>query len=89
MSETLDMNSIVGSHDLVMITLDTLRYDVARERFVRPPLGESIDTWRSLPWPLAKELAAEGMMALRLPVGPTTNGSWLAQQARRPHLPGS
>ena len=35
MSETLDMNAIVGSHDLVMITLDTLRYDVARERFVR------------------------------------------------------
>jgi len=26
---TYDMNQIVGSHDLVLITLDTLRYDVA------------------------------------------------------------
>jgi arylsulfatase A-like enzyme len=26
-----DMNAIVGSHDLLMITLDTLRYDVAAE----------------------------------------------------------
>lgn len=25
-----DMNTIVGSHDLLMITLDTLRYDVAK-----------------------------------------------------------
>lgn len=25
-----DMNQIVGSHDIVMITLDTLRYDVAK-----------------------------------------------------------
>lgn len=27
----LDMNAIVGSHDILFITLDTLRYDVARE----------------------------------------------------------
>ncbi|ONI86417.1 metalloenzyme domain-containing protein [Actinosynnema sp. ALI-1.44] len=26
----VDMNAVVGSHDLVMITLDTLRYDVAQ-----------------------------------------------------------
>ncbi len=26
---TIDMNQVVGSHDLVMITLDTLRYDAA------------------------------------------------------------
>lgn len=26
-----DMNAIVGSHDLLMVTLDTLRYDVAAE----------------------------------------------------------
>src|SRR5262245_21771007 len=25
----LDMNAIVGSHDLLLVTLDTLRYDVA------------------------------------------------------------
>ncbi len=25
-----DMNSVIGSHDLVLITIDTLRYDVAR-----------------------------------------------------------
>lgn len=25
-----DMNTIVGSHDILMITLDTLRYDVAK-----------------------------------------------------------
>lgn len=35
MSDALDMNAIVGSHDLVMITLDTLRYDVACERLAR------------------------------------------------------
>lgn len=28
---TPDMNEIVGSHDLVFLTLDTLRYDVAKE----------------------------------------------------------
>ena len=27
----LDMNEIVGSHDLLLVTLDTLRYDVAEE----------------------------------------------------------
>ncbi len=27
----LDMNAIVGTHDLLFVTLDTLRYDVARE----------------------------------------------------------
>ncbi|MBA3531796.1 MAG: metalloenzyme domain-containing protein, partial [Ardenticatenales bacterium] len=25
----MDMNNVVGSHDIVFITLDTLRYDVA------------------------------------------------------------
>lgn len=29
--ETLEMNEIVGSHDLLLVTLDTLRYDVAQE----------------------------------------------------------
>ncbi|EAU62840.1 STM4013/SEN3800 family hydrolase, partial [Stigmatella aurantiaca] len=27
----MDMNTVVGSHDLLFITLDTLRYDVAQE----------------------------------------------------------
>ncbi|NPC86517.1 metalloenzyme domain-containing protein, partial [Pyxidicoccus fallax] len=27
----MDMNTVVGSHDLLFITLDTLRYDVAEE----------------------------------------------------------
>lgn len=27
----IDMNDVVGSHDLLMVTLDTLRYDVAQE----------------------------------------------------------
>lgn len=29
--ENLDMNEIVGSHDLLLLTLDTLRHDVAQE----------------------------------------------------------
>ncbi len=29
--DTLDMNAVVGTHDLIMITLDTLRDDVAQE----------------------------------------------------------
>ena len=28
---TIDMTAIVGTHDLALITLDTLRYDVAVE----------------------------------------------------------
>jgi len=28
-----DMNLVVGSHDIVFITLDTLRYDVAQALF--------------------------------------------------------
>lgn len=35
MIEGLDMNRVVGSHDVVMITLDTLRYDVARDCFLQ------------------------------------------------------
>ena len=27
----MNMNTVVGSHDLLLITLDTLRYDVAVE----------------------------------------------------------
>lgn len=37
-----DMNAVVGSHDLVLITLDTLRYDVAQALFAAgelPVLG--------------------------------------------------
>lgn len=30
-SPPVDMNEVVGGHDLLMVTLDTLRYDVARE----------------------------------------------------------
>ena len=56
-----------------------------------PHLG---DTWhasshvatRAATWQVrdywSAELAAEGMMELRLPIGPTTNGSWLVQQVR-------
>lgn len=32
-----DMNTIVGSHDLLMITLDTLRYDVAKQEEANCP----------------------------------------------------
>ena len=31
MSQALDMNRIVGSHDILFLVLDTLRYDVAAE----------------------------------------------------------
>ncbi len=33
-----DMNAVVGSHDIVFITLDTLRYDVAQSEFERGQL---------------------------------------------------
>lgn len=33
-----DMNQIVGSHDIVFITLDTLRYDVAQQLFMNGEL---------------------------------------------------
>lgn len=31
-TDTLDVNALVGSHDILFITLDTLRYDVAQEQ---------------------------------------------------------
>jgi hypothetical protein len=31
MTPPIDMNEVVGSHDLLLVTLDTLRYDVAQE----------------------------------------------------------
>ena len=39
---TLDMNTIVGTHDIALVTLDTLRYDVACDALARgltPTLG--------------------------------------------------
>lgn len=38
MTETVDMNRVVGTHDIVLITLDTLRYDVAQTAFERGDL---------------------------------------------------
>ena len=45
----LDMNQVVGSHDILLLTLDTLRYDVAREAHAqihehlgRPVAGDKI-----------------------------------------------
>jgi arylsulfatase A-like enzyme len=34
----IDMNQVVGTHDIVLITLDTLRYDVAQAAFERGEL---------------------------------------------------
>lgn len=34
-AKDLDMNLVVGTHDIVMITLDTLRFDVARDLLVK------------------------------------------------------
>ncbi len=44
----LDMNNIVGSHDIVLITLDTLRFDVAQQQLEQgnlPILSQFISTW--------------------------------------------
>ncbi|MCG8612625.1 MAG: STM4013/SEN3800 family hydrolase [Pseudomonadales bacterium] len=44
----LDMNQIIGSHDLLLITLDTLRYDVARTALDTgqlPTLSRYITHW--------------------------------------------
>ncbi|WP_206177601.1 STM4013/SEN3800 family hydrolase [Variovorax sp. RKNM96] len=38
MNEPVDMNRVVGTHDIVLITLDTLRYDVAQTAFERGEL---------------------------------------------------
>ncbi|WP_231993283.1 STM4013/SEN3800 family hydrolase [Mitsuaria sp. 7] len=46
MSQDLDMNRVVGTHDLVLITLDTLRFDVAQDLFER---GELPTLARHLP----------------------------------------
>ena len=42
------MNEIVGSHDIVLITLDTLRYDVAQQQLNKghlPNIAKHIDSW--------------------------------------------
>ncbi len=46
MTGRLDMNQVVGSHDILLITLDTLRYDVAQAAFER---GELPTLARHLP----------------------------------------
>ncbi len=38
MSGNIDMNQVVGTHDIVLITLDTLRHDVAQAAFQRGEL---------------------------------------------------
>ncbi|MFT3698897.1 MAG: STM4013/SEN3800 family hydrolase [Kofleriaceae bacterium] len=43
------MNEIVGTHDIALITLDTLRYDVAREELAAgrtPNLAQLVGTWQ-------------------------------------------
>lgn len=42
------MTSVVGTHDVLMVTLDTLRYDVAVETLARTPVLKSVlpgNTW--------------------------------------------
>ena len=42
------MTSVVGTHDVLMVTLDTLRYDVAIETLARTPVLKSVlpgNTW--------------------------------------------
>lgn len=46
MSARPDMNEIVGTHDLVMITLDTLRFDVA-DRCMRQGRLPHFEAWFS------------------------------------------
>jgi arylsulfatase A-like enzyme len=43
-----DMNAIIGTHDVALITLDTLRYDVAVEELAAgrtPNLAKLVGTW--------------------------------------------
>ncbi|BDM62820.1 membrane protein [Shewanella sp. NFH-SH190041] len=45
----LDMNQIVGSHDIVLLTLDTLRFDVAQRELAQgnlPVLSRYISAWQ-------------------------------------------
>ncbi|MCE0557869.1 STM4013/SEN3800 family hydrolase [Motilimonas sp. E26] len=48
-SISLNMNQIVGSHDIVLLTLDTLRFDVAQTLLTQgelPVLGQFISAWQ-------------------------------------------
>ena len=42
----LDASSFIGTHDLLLVTLDTLRYDVARDALAR---GQTPNLARVLP----------------------------------------
>jgi Sulfatase len=45
----VDMNTIVGTHDIVLVTLDTLRFDVARDALQRgdtPAFAALIPSWQ-------------------------------------------
>ncbi len=54
--DIIDMNAVVGSHDIVLITLDTLRHDVAQSLFERGELPV-----------LARHLPASGWEARHTP----------------------
>jgi hypothetical protein len=45
-----DMNAVIGSHDVALITLDTLRYDVARDELAAgrtPNLAALVGAWQA------------------------------------------
>ena len=45
----INMNKLIGSHDIVFITLDTLRFDVAKQELEAgnlPVLGQYINQWQ-------------------------------------------
>ncbi|MCK6552259.1 metalloenzyme domain-containing protein, partial [Myxococcota bacterium] len=44
----IDVNTLVGSHDVLFLTLDTLRFDVARDLLAQgrtPNLARLVGVW--------------------------------------------
>jgi hypothetical protein len=57
----IDVNTLVGSHDFLFLTLDTLRYDVARDRLAAgrtPNLARLVGTWEERHSPASFTYAA-------------------------------
>ena len=74
-----DMNAVVGSHDLLLITLDTLRYDVAAESLAA---GRTPEPGAVLPGGTLGAAAHAGQFHLRGARRPSSPGS-----CRRPTGP--
>ena len=62
-----DMNAIVGTHDILMITLDTLRYDAAVLEEANCPNLCGSGSWEQTAYPRQLHVCGPSCLLRRLP----------------------